>query len=210
MVKTLQGLFALSVLSIQLVLGQVVDVTDFYSSGTYFFPQFVQLGEHDGFEKSQISALAEDQEGYIWIGTNHGLCYFNPFREQFISLNGRTPDEPVGGSIFHCVAEDKGGILYFGTATGIQVLEDIQRSVLMNYKGHDIPFDSAGTATRFVMPHPDNPRDMGFPVMQMAYNGNGHLYFTTPGRLLSLGCDQLKTATDNASGSCTIKEEIQE
>ncbi len=47
---------------------------------------FEILGLKDGIPQSQVSALAQDHEGYLWVGTWGGLARFNgsEFRNFFL------------------------------------------------------------------------------------------------------------------------------
>ena len=42
--------------------------------------EFSSLTNHDGLTNSQVGAILKDTRGYIWFGTQSGLCRFDGFR----------------------------------------------------------------------------------------------------------------------------------
>jgi len=64
--------------------------------------------EH-GLPQSQITALLQDQRGYLWIGTRAGLCRYDG--QNFIEI-------PVSNNDIRCLYEDDNGKLWVGTNGG--------------------------------------------------------------------------------------------
>src|SRR5262245_52375403 len=53
--------------------------------------------EDDGLSASQVTAIEQDHDGYLWIGTDVGLLRFDGVRFQTMSTLGETrlPESPV-------------------------------------------------------------------------------------------------------------------
>lgn len=70
----------------------------------------------------QVNCLFQDSEGYIWYGTEEGLCRddgyeIRVFRSDFHSL------ELIKSNSVTCITEDKKGRIWFGTKRGVYVLD---------------------------------------------------------------------------------------
>src|SRR5690349_18482728 len=42
--------------------------------------QFAHLGDKEGLSNNQVNAIVQDNDGFIWIGTNDGLNRFDGYR----------------------------------------------------------------------------------------------------------------------------------
>src|SRR4030095_103803 len=53
--------------------------------------------ENDGLSASRLTAIEQDQDGYLWIGTDVGVMRFDGVRFQPLNKLGETrlPDSPV-------------------------------------------------------------------------------------------------------------------
>ncbi len=81
------------------------------------FPQsrpFELYGLEDGLPQSQITSLAQDHEGYIWVGTQGGLVRFNG--EKFTPYFG--PDGLPSARINRMLV-DRSGTLWVATQRGL-------------------------------------------------------------------------------------------
>lgn len=85
-------------------------------------PKLITLSStKDGLPSNNIQQLIEDNDGYIWIGTEHGLARFNPKQKTIISL---LPSDTQQGNMFVenavCLLDD--GRLAFGSRHGIAII----------------------------------------------------------------------------------------
>jgi len=77
---------------------------------------FVNYSVADGLPDNQVNCLLQDEEGFIWIGTNSGLCRFDGHHFEIFtrkSTNGHLP----GNRITALVKNPEGGF-WIGTADG--------------------------------------------------------------------------------------------
>jgi ligand-binding sensor domain-containing protein len=90
----------------------------------------------DGLPGSEVTALAQTRDGYLWIGTSSGLARFDGVR--FVTYGER---EGVPASGILCLFEDRTGTLWAGTdGTGLLRLEHGRFQALTQREGlsHDV------------------------------------------------------------------------
>ena len=75
---------------------------------------FEVLGQKDGIPQSQVTALAQDREGYLWVGTWGGLARFNGGRFRVFSLEDGLPNVRINEML---AARD--GSLWISTGSGV-------------------------------------------------------------------------------------------
>ena len=73
----------------------------------------------EGLIQSQASALYQDRDGYLWIGTFGGLSRFDG-----LNFTNYTMDEGLTSNRITALAEDKEGNLWVGSINGITVKKD--------------------------------------------------------------------------------------
>lgn len=77
----------------------------------------VVYGNENGLNNSNVVSIAEDMNGYLWLGTNDGLFRFNPQTERFIRF-GKESNLPSTqfnyNACFH-----QAGVMSFGTTKGL-------------------------------------------------------------------------------------------
>jgi signal transduction histidine kinase/ligand-binding sensor domain-containing protein len=75
----------------------------------------------DGFSKGTIDAIAQTQDGYLWLGTEFGLLRFDGVR----SVPWQPPDdERLPSSYVHSLLAARDGRLWIGTAEGLASWEN--------------------------------------------------------------------------------------
>ncbi len=78
---------------------------------------FVSFGAKEGLENTQVRAIQEDHDGYIWISTNGGISRLDEKNKRFYNYNyhdGRPMGDFMDGST--CITPD--GTLFFGSQNG--------------------------------------------------------------------------------------------
>lgn len=75
-------------------------------------PYFHRFTDSDGLPSSTIYDIIQDKKGYIWLGTNAGLCRYDGYEFEIIEVpNSR-------GSAFHGFQQDGTGVIYFRNFNG--------------------------------------------------------------------------------------------
>ena len=72
------------------------------------------LGNHKSLNSSEVLALYQDKDGYIWVGNQPGISRFDGYEFQ----NYTKADSIFLGSI-HAIAEDSNGQLWAGGTNGL-------------------------------------------------------------------------------------------
>ncbi|MEZ5082720.1 MAG: two-component regulator propeller domain-containing protein [Bacteroidales bacterium] len=224
--RTFIKILVLLSLSTSLSFGQVIDVSNLYSSNKFFFPNFEHLGEHTGLPHYRISSLIEDHEGYLWIGTNDGglikydgysfhsfefdptnqfsissnnvyfvfedsrnmlwvgtenaLCYFHPYRRQFMKVQLQAADKSlIIPSDISCITEDEFGNLLLGTNIGIIAITQINKEKFLQQKSHEIFLNTVNAKairTKFYNEIHSTP---GSTIQDMEFDPQGLLWILT-------------------------------
>lgn len=73
----------------------------------------------DGLSESVVNAVAQDHEGYLWLGTGYGLNRFNG-----IEFQSYFEDHGLRNSKIHALYEDSQHRLWVGTARGVNYWKD--------------------------------------------------------------------------------------
>ncbi|MBN2103625.1 GHKL domain-containing protein [bacterium] len=123
----------------------------------------------------KISAISEDPQGYLWIGTRAGLSVFDPQKEEVIWQYRHNPDDnnSLSGDNITSVLVDRKGFIWVGTwGNGLNKLDPKSKRV-----------------TRYVH-DPDNPKSIAHnTIMSLFQDKSGDLWIGTWGggisRLLS-------------------------
>lgn len=86
-------------------------------SGTYSFSQrfnFVNYSLEEGLPQSQVSDICQDKQGYLWIGTETGLCRFDGIQFVNFSTDDGLPDNEIDELFL-----DQQGTVWVATPKGI-------------------------------------------------------------------------------------------
>ena len=87
------------------------------------FPQYVanNWSIQDGLPQISVLSIAQDREGYIWVGTQDGMARFDGVH--FTSYTPRT-EPALPGIWVRALLLDRGGRLWIGTYKGLAVYAD--------------------------------------------------------------------------------------
>lgn len=94
------------------------------------FPQvlpFEVLGLKDGLPQSQVITLAQDHDGYLWVGTWGGLARFNGSEFKSFSL-----EDGLRSTRIHELLVDRAGTLWIATAGGTAVWKNHRLVILQD------------------------------------------------------------------------------
>ncbi len=89
------------------------------SSGTYLDnPVFQRLNDDDGLSQGTINAIAQDEKGFIWIGTNDGLNRYDGY-EFIVFKNDLNDSTTITSNSITDILIDENGIFWIGTDKGL-------------------------------------------------------------------------------------------
>jgi len=77
----------------------------------------------DGLPQSQVTCLAQDRDGYLWVGTRGGLARFNGAR--FVNY---LVQDGLPSSLIQDLLVDRQGILWVATRSGLGIWRDYRLS----------------------------------------------------------------------------------
>jgi len=77
---------------------------------------------HDGLPSENVTCALKDSRGYMWIGTDNGLCRFDGYSFQnLVNIPGNTAS--ISSNYINALAEDKNGKIWVGTMDGLNVFD---------------------------------------------------------------------------------------
>lgn len=76
--------------------------------------RFEHLTVNDGLSQSSVNALAQDNRGYLWIGTQDGLNRYDGYRFDVFRHDPQNP-RSLANSNISSIFEDSSGVLWVGT-----------------------------------------------------------------------------------------------
>ncbi len=95
-------------------------------------PLFSHLGPHDGLPYPSALALAQDGDGFLWIGTPGGLARWDGYRMRVFRHDAGDPTS-LPENIVSVLRADGQGRLWLGTATGLVARYDPIREAFVAY-----------------------------------------------------------------------------
>lgn len=86
-------------------------------------PYFESVGDAESIPDNNVTALAQDRAGFIWIGTTDGLIRYDGYRYRYF---GNDPADPktLSGDLVRCLLASSDGRVWVGTnADGVSVFD---------------------------------------------------------------------------------------
>ena len=71
---------------------------------------YSRLTSRDGLVSNSVNCILEDAEGFIWFGTNNGLCRYNGYTFDRFTSDYRTPDRLSSNTIRLFLQDNTGKI----------------------------------------------------------------------------------------------------
>ena len=92
---------------------------------------------------STVKRIFQDQKGYIWLGTESGICRYDGYKLTTIKSNIEHPNLLTSGNIL-CIAEDKQHRIWFGTDRGVNIIDENLQIVTLfaKHKVQDLRINS--------------------------------------------------------------------
>ncbi|MBV7529145.1 hybrid sensor histidine kinase/response regulator transcription factor [Chitinophaga sp. sic0106] len=96
----------------------------------FFLPSFAQenrvnftrLGIAQGLPQSTVHCILQDSKGFIWIGTENGLCRYSD-DEIKIFRYSKSNKSAISSNFVYALAEDDKGNILVGTANGLNIYD---------------------------------------------------------------------------------------
>jgi len=138
----------------------------------------------DGLPSSEINALHQDQQGFMWIGTDDGLVRFDGHQFTVFKQNAVDRRAGLSGNHITTILEDSAGVMWFGTWDHGFNRFDPQRRTFQGYGLPDI-LDEELAETAFPAPLLTPPGQGGNnqpyfgAVIQMVQDGEGKIWLSS-------------------------------
>ncbi|MCD4672443.1 MAG: GAF domain-containing protein [Anaerolineaceae bacterium] len=81
--------------------------------------RFGSLSEENGLSNNQVQAILQDQNGFLWFGTQNGLNKYNGYEFTLYRHDENDPASIASNNIV-VLYEDRQGILWIGTDIGLE------------------------------------------------------------------------------------------
>ncbi len=86
-------------------------------------PYFERIGNEDSLPMNIVTALAQDRQGFIWIGTQGGLVRYDGYRFEKFNHNPRNPDSISGDYVKSLWAAPDGKVWVGSLSSGISIFD---------------------------------------------------------------------------------------
>jgi diguanylate cyclase (GGDEF)-like protein/PAS domain S-box-containing protein len=85
---------------------------------------FQTIGSEQGLAQNTVTALLQDQAGYIWVGTQAGLQRYDGYGFRAFATPAAEPAAATGDAPVSALVEDANGTIWIGTGgTGVEKLD---------------------------------------------------------------------------------------
>lgn len=90
----------------------------------------------ESLPNSIVKRVFQDSRGFVWLGTEAGICRYDGYKLITIKSNIENPNLLTSGNIL-CIAEDKNHHIWFGTDRGVNILDE-NNQVISLFPKHKI------------------------------------------------------------------------
>lgn len=104
---------------------------------------FKKIPFKESLPNSIVKRIFQDSRGYVWLGTEAGICRYDGYKLITIKSNIEHPNLLTSGNIL-CIAEDKNRRIWFGTNRGVNILDENNQviSLFPKHKIQDLRINS--------------------------------------------------------------------
>jgi len=92
---------------------------------------FKNITNEDGLSQATIETIIQDNKGYIWLGSNDGLCRYNGYDFKVYKHDEESKNSITNNYIVD-IKQDKSGNIWVGTANGLSKI-DSKTDLITNY-----------------------------------------------------------------------------
>lgn len=96
---------------------------------------FKNITSEDGLSQGTVETIIQDDQGYIWLGTNDGLCRYNGY-EFKIYKHDEELENSITNNYIVDIKQDNSGKIWGGTANGLSKI-DTKTDLITNYNMND-------------------------------------------------------------------------
>ncbi|MFR4003309.1 MAG: two-component regulator propeller domain-containing protein [Romboutsia timonensis] len=96
---------------------------------------FKNITSEDGLSQGTVETIIQDDQGYIWLGTNDGLCRYNGY-EFKIYKHDEELENSITNNYIVDIKQDNLGNIWVGTANGLSKI-DTKTDLITNYNMND-------------------------------------------------------------------------
>lgn len=107
---------------------------------------FDHLTTKDGLPNNTVNTIVQDNNGFMWFGTNDGLCKYDGYTFKVYRHNPADKTS-ISSSRVITVFKDKEGILWIGTVNGLNKYDAV-KDTFISYKSN--PLDSNALCSNYV------------------------------------------------------------
>ena len=97
-------------------------------------PRFERISVLDGLSQSQVLAIAQDQDGFMWFGTQDGLNRYDGYQFQIFRTD--SDQHPLSDNHIQALLVDRGNRLWIGTKEGGLMVWDLNKGTFQTF-GHN-------------------------------------------------------------------------
>ena len=117
-----------------LLLTFLMSINTLYVSA-YTNINFKHITGEDGLSQGTVETMIQDNKGYMWFGTNDGLCRYNGYEFKIYKHDEESKNSITNNYIVD-IKEDKSGNIWVGTANGLSKI-DPNTDLITNYNMND-------------------------------------------------------------------------
>jgi diguanylate cyclase (GGDEF)-like protein len=154
---------------------------------------FTTLTQDNGIPNPIVSAIAQDGDGFVWIGTQSGVARWDGYRFHQYKNDPKDPDALADGYIL-ALRTDRNGTLWVGMAHGGVARYGRDTDTFTTFDAHDqVRAIADGTPGHLLLGTPNGLKSLdestgvttrvpglAFSVSALAYDGAGALWVGTP------------------------------
>ena len=96
---------------------------------------FKNITSEDGLSQGTVETIIQDDQGYIWLGINDGLCRYNGY-EFKIYKHDEELENSITNNYIVDIKQDNSGNIWVGTANGLSKI-DTKTDLITNYNMND-------------------------------------------------------------------------
>ncbi len=124
--------------------------------------QFDQFNTNDGLSNNSVSAIIQDQFGFLWLGTYNGLNRYDGYQFKKFPVDPRSA-KALSSKTIYALCEDQEGFIWIGTNAGGVNKYDQNQEIFIKY-----------------LHNPDDPQSICSNTIRAIYEDrDGDLWFGT-------------------------------